>query len=120
MKDYNLLIKYVQRSLSDDLLNSKWKQQKNYHRLSGHCYIAAESLWHLIGASKSGYFPKVISKDDWTHWYLENGRGQKLDPTKEQFLNEQIPYEKGRKCGFLTKFPSKRAKIVIDRVNKIL
>ncbi|AXQ68317.1 hypothetical protein HOT99_gp300 [Caulobacter phage CcrBL10] len=55
--------------------------------------------------------------DGGTHWWLANAAGQRLDPTAEQYLIEgcEPPYAAGRPCGFLTKQPSKRAAVVIDR-----
>jgi phage gp45-like len=90
--------------------------------LSGHCYVAAEALWHLIGGKKSGFVPQVLSHGSWpkglnpgeTHWFLRRGR-KILDPTAGQFETE-IDYDKGRGTGFLTREPSNRAKTVMERV----
>tara|TARA_A100001201_G_scaffold103047_1_gene88390 strand:- start:5520 stop:14852 length:9333 start_codon:yes stop_codon:yes gene_type:complete len=90
----------------------------------GHCYVAAESLWHLLGAKESKYKPQRLSfevnGEKYTHWYLKNDRGEIVDPTAEQFkvMDIRIPYELGVGNGFLTKEPSKRSQIVINRVNE--
>jgi hypothetical protein len=89
--------------------------------LKGHCYIATEALFHLLKDNKR-WKPMCASYNDEhgkaTHWWLVNkDNGNILDPTKEQYLPDEPPYHLGRGCGFLTKNPSKRAKIIINRVN---
>jgi hypothetical protein len=121
------LVRLIQRNLTDDLLSTAWGRLRDPgNPLSGHCYIAAEALWHLIGGPQSGFVPHVLSSRLWpeglnpgeTHWFLRRvkGRGRKiLDPTARQF-NVPIAYDRGRGNGFLTTAPSKRAKILIERV----
>lgn len=113
------LIKQIQKSLTPDLLKGRWKQQSN--PLQGHCYVACEALYHLL-PNKQDYKIMVASYSDeigkCTHWWLEHRHTMKrLDPTKEQYLPNQPPYQIGRATGFLTKKPSKRSCIVIKRVN---
>jgi hypothetical protein len=115
------LIAKIQRSLSDDLLSPAWRELRTSNPLSGHCYIAAEALWHLIGGKASGYQPHVMTHATWpagldpgeTHWFLRKG-GSILDPTAGQF-DGGVEYDKGRPCGFLTKEPSRRAQTLIER-----
>ena len=117
------MIDLVQKSLTDDLLRGRWKNKDdNSHHTDGHCYVAAEALWHLLGIDKyQSYVASYIDKGGKaTHWWLRNKiTGEYADPTKEQYLhiNEVPPYHIGKRAAFLTKLPSKRAKIVIDRVN---
>jgi hypothetical protein len=48
------------------------------------------------------------------HWYLVSPDGYVWDVTALQF--ETLPdYDAGRGRGFLTRYPSKRAQILIDR-----
>lgn len=122
MTEQEILVKRIQSVLSPDLLNKEWLK-KQTHPLSGHCYVASEALWYLL-EDNSEWKPMMASCYDEgekiTHWWLENKiTGEILDPTKEQYENESPPYLVGKGCGFLTKTPSKRAKIVIDRINKI-
>jgi hypothetical protein len=49
------------------------------------------------------------------HWWIEDERGNVIDLTAEQFATP-VPYDQGRGRGFLTRDPSKRAQVVIDRV----
>ena len=108
-------LKLVQACLTDDLLSPKWKRLRSRHAMSGHCYVAAEALYWLLGGPKSGYTSCVLRLDtERTHWFLRRG-DEILDPTAEQF-SERVPYELGRGSGFLTKGPSRRARIVMERV----
>jgi hypothetical protein len=116
----NQIIDIIHKNLSPDLLQGKWKTQTN--PLEGHCYIASESLWHLL--DKENYQPYCATYYDetgrCTHWWLVHKYFNIIaDPTSGQYLPEKPPYNIGRKANFLTKHPSKRAKILIDRVNNI-
>ena len=119
----NHLIFYIQSSLSPDLLRGQWRR-KNNNTLKGHCYVATETLYYLLGDKSSGYKPCLLTHTLWpeglkpgeTHWFLRKGN-KILDPTAAQFT--LVPtYSNGRGCGFLTKGPSKRTKTVIDRIVK--
>jgi hypothetical protein len=87
--------------------------------LEGHCYIAAEALWHILG--KDEWKPMCASYIDETgmkatHWWLVHRvTGEIADPTREQYLPDSPPYHLGTGRGFLTQHPSKRARIVIRR-----
>ncbi len=115
------LIKAIQKSLTSDLLSKQWRPFADEY-CTGHCYIAAEALYHLIDGADAGLKVFVASYEEGTHWWITNNKGKIFDPTKIQYTayGEQPPYEKGRRGGFLTKQPSKRAQIVIDRVREIL
>lgn len=119
--DVNQLIKQIHSVLTPDLLSKRWKNQS--HPLEGHCYVAAEALWHLL--KKSNWTPFCASYIDEngqkaTHWWIKNKKTNKIkDPTKEQYYPDNPPYHLGKPCGFLTNFPSKRAKTVIDRIKRL-
>jgi GNAT superfamily N-acetyltransferase len=109
------LVNHVQQSLSDELRGSKYRANPN--TLAGHCYVASESLYHLLGGYESGWVPQNIRHENDSHWYLKHkDTDEILDPTADQF-ETPVPYENGRGKGFLTKNPSKRAAQVIERVN---
>lgn len=124
----NTLISKIKRNLTPDLLKGIWKNDdpKNY---SGYCYVATEALWWMLGGPDSQYTPYVLGNKDWpevlnkgeTHWFLKSKVGKKIiDPTKEQFGDVVIPYEKGHPNGMMN-YPvggSKRAKILIARISK--
>jgi len=109
----------VQQNLTPDLLRGRWrKQTKSAHPLEGHCYVAAEALFHLLGFQ---WKPMCAVYEDEggkaTHWWLVNRfTGEIADPTREQYLPDSPPYHLGKGCGFLTRTPSKRAQIVLKRI----
>ena len=114
------LIKKVQKYLTPDLLRGRWREQSN--PLEGHCYVAAEALYHAL-PDKQNWKPICASYNDeigkCTHWWLQNKKtGEILDPTKEQYYPDSPPYYLGRGSGFLTKFPSKRAQFILNSINK--
>ena len=115
----------VGEALSPELLKGQWKKDAQDNRYAGHCYIASESLYHLVGGKNTGWIPCFLNNKKWpdelnkgeTHWFIKNREtGEILDPTSKQFKKD-IPYHKAIGCGFLTKKASNRAQIIIDRVN---
>lgn len=113
------LVLLIQQQLSPDLLKGRWTEQT--HPLQGHCYVAAEALWHMLG--RKGWTPVRASYTDGkgkaTHWWLRNDKTRKiLDPTAAQYAPNQPPYALGVGSGFLTKQPSKRAQELIKRVKQ--
>ncbi len=116
MKNNKNLFKLIRASLTDDLRKKPWRGSDNH--FSGHCYVASEAAYHLLGGKNAGIKPCSIKHEGCTHWFL-NWNGEIIDLTVEQF--DEIPkYEKARGRGFLTKLPSKRAQILISRVLKRL
>lgn len=117
------ICRLVASVLTPHLLNPRWtKLATPGHRLSGHCYIAAESVYHAFKGRHSGLVPHLLTHAHWpaglnpgeTHWFLRGPRGGIIDPTASQFTR-RIDYAAGRPCGFLTSRPSKRAQIVLSR-----
>lgn len=114
------LIKKIKENLTPDLLKGKWKHQSS--PLSGHCYVATEALYHSL-KDKENYKPMYATYTtnfgDGTHWWLQHKEtGERIDITASQFRPTFLEhlYWEGRGAGFLTKNPSKRAKILMDRV----
>lgn len=109
----------VQASLTPELLREPYRSAYTASNpTAGHCYVAAEALWHLLDAKASVWRGIVApDPDGGTHWWLGTREGWRLDPTADQYLCAGLepPYAAGRPCGFLTKHPSKRAAVVIDR-----
>jgi hypothetical protein len=116
-------IALVQNALSPDLLKGRWTVvPPDAHATEGHCYVAAEALWHLLG--REHWQPMCASYQDEhgpaTHWWLVHKvTGRRGDPTREQYGEQEPPYHLGRKAGFLTKQPSRRAQIVLDRIASV-
>jgi len=118
------LIRHLQSALTPELLKPAWRTRAaNEHLTFGHCYVVTEALYHLYGRSR-GYEPRVVQVPelDTTHWWLQNAEGKVLDGTAEQFTTKgiEIPYARGRGSGFLTKEPSKRCKILIQRAGFVI
>ena len=112
-RDLRKLVKKLESHLTDDLRRPPYKGSSN--PLTGHCYVASEALYHLLGSRD--WVPCNIQHEGGPHWYLKNKvTGEILDVTAGQF-ETPVPYEKGRGKGFLTKEPSKRAKELLRRLN---
>ena len=56
-----------------------------------------------------------IKHENSSHWFLKNKLGKIIDLTAGQ-LTTPVPYEKAIGKFFLTKKPSKRSRILIDRI----
>lgn len=110
----------IQDALTDDLRRPKYRGNPN--RLAGHCYIASEAAYHLLGGSAT-WIPTFIRHESEPHWYLrsrfKDGRPGNiyLDITEDQF-STPVPHRDGKGKGFLTRLPSNRARILIARAWK--
>lgn len=109
------LVDAIRFALTDELR----KPGYGSHPMAGFCYIASEAYYHILGGKASGYTPCTINHEGANHWYLRGKSGEIIDLTADQFKTTPN-YSKGRGRGFLTKRPSKRAQVVIDRVQETL
>lgn len=123
------LVSRARLALSPDLLKGIWRvKNAQGHPMTGHCYVATEALYHLLGGKEAGWKSMMMSFDndcDWgpvelPHWWLENVDGRRIDATSDQFASP-VPYERGRHKAFITNEklgdkPSKRARILIARL----
>ncbi len=100
-------IDLIRKNLSDDLL------KPGYER-GAHCYVASEALYHILGGKSAGLKPMNIKHEGVQHWFLLSITGVVIDPTADQF-SAPVPYDRARGRGFLTKKPSKRAQVLIER-----
>lgn len=116
------IISLMQQCFTDDLLNPKYRNMPRDTPAEGHCYAAAEALYHALGGQKSGYTPQYapFTKNGvaMTHWWLRSKDGTIVDPTASQFtaIGMTPPYEAGKSAGFLTRLPSKRATLILSQV----
>ena len=109
---HDTLVQQVRDNLTPDLLKPGYGGD---NPVQGHCYVASEALYHLVGGARSGLKPKRMRMPDGAvHWWLEDAEGNVIDPTHDQYA--EIPYEEGRGGGFLTREPSKRAQALIRKV----
>jgi hypothetical protein len=118
---FDQIISSVQRSLTPDLLRPEYRGRNATNPMFGHCYVATEAFYHLTKEECPGRFSIYHGKDDdgIVHWWLhDNYEIRIVDLTADQYLslNRKPPYEKGRAGFFLTKNPSKRAVIVMEKV----
>lgn len=101
----------------DDLRRAPWKGSENPY--AGHCYIVAEAMYHHGKAIGYNVRPMFIRHEGQPHWFVEAeivpGGWQYIDPTASQF-ETPVPYELAKGKGFLTKQPSKRARILMERM----
>lgn len=113
----------IKAALSDDLLSPQRRKEIRLERLSlearrvrGHCYVATEAAYHLFGR-ELGYAPeRVRCYDGDTHWWLRNKYTDHIiDPTAEE-IDGKFDYGCGRPGGFLTREPSRRCRILMQRV----
>ncbi len=116
------LIPKIQKCLTPDLLKKEYRAENSSNPMFGHCYVASEVLYHTLGATSN--YSAACGKDDRgiVHWWIvDNSTGEIYDATADQYLSKGLtpPYSKGRKTGFLTKLPSKRAQIVLARLEKM-
>ena len=113
---FDEVVRRVREVLSTrpDLLRPAYraKVREGAHALTGHCYVACEAVYHAT----RGALPMFVRHEGGPHWFLLMG-GRVVDPTVEQF---QTPpnYSAGRRAAFLTKAPSKRARIVLAEIGR--
>jgi hypothetical protein len=101
----------ITKYLTDDLRRPEY--QGNPNRLAGHCYVACEVVFHLNPGKYHSYF---IRHEGLPHWFLRDAKtGRIVDPTASQFKT-RVSYISGVRKGFLTSEPSKRARVVLERI----
>ena len=103
----------VRSALTDDLRHPKYRGNPSPY--AGHCYVASEAVYHLLGGKTAGYVPQFIRHEGQPHWFLRSPDGRVIDPTRDQFKTP-VPYDKAKGKGFLTSKPSARAARVLLRV----
>jgi len=101
----------------NDLRRRPW--QDHPCPVAGHCYVASEALYHLLGGAAAGFTVHFIRHEDAPHWFLRDPAGQVLDLTAAQF-ETSVPYEEAKRKGFLTKRPSARAGDLAQRAGYFL
>lgn len=109
----NKVVRAVLDALDDRLRRPPYRGAAN--PVTGHCYVASEALYHLLGGRQAGWTPMFVMHEGAPHWFLKNVDGRILDATAGQFRTP-VPYGHARGKGFLTRQPSKRARVVMDRI----
>ena len=109
-----LVEEILQSSVGDRLRLPKYRGDANPFR--GHCYVASEALYHLLGGKEQGWKPMFLKHEGENHWFLQKN-GLIIDITVSQF-KKFPPYDNAIGKGFLTKKPSKRARTIISIVKE--
>ena len=111
------MIDRITAALTPDLLREPYRSRvaAGAHPLTGHCYVASEALYHLLGGKAAGLKAMSIQHEGGAHWWIRDADGNDIDLTAAQFA-APVPYHRGVGKGFLTRAPSKRAQVVIERV----
>jgi hypothetical protein len=115
--DHKRVEQAVRRALSPELLHEPYRsrvQAGGCDPMTGHCYVASEALFHLLGGKRAGWTPMFVRHEGEPHWFLRGPKGQMVDITSSQFRTP-VPYETAKAKGFLTLEPSARARAVIER-----
>lgn len=115
--DISGAIQAVRSVLTPDLLKPSLRNSD--HPYYGHCYVAAEAVYHLTGCTLEVWRAK--DNEGIVHWWLKDALGNRYDPTSDQYYDrgKEPPYDSGRRAAFLTgNQPSKRCQIVLERVLK--
>jgi hypothetical protein len=102
---------------SPDLLRMEYRLAVNAgaNPLTGHCYVVTEALWHALGVERRDWCPETVRHEGSVHWYLRNWHTREIiDATASQF-DTPPPYDLGRRRGFLTRQPSRRARELLRR-----
>ncbi len=107
-----LVLVALRQHLTKELVASKFRRP---HPMAGHCYHASEALFHLWGGKAGGWTSMRITHEGVSHWYLQHEVGIVVDPTVDQFTAAPN-YARGHGCGFLTKKPSKKAAVLLNRL----
>lgn len=109
MRQINRMMDAVKSHLSD-----RAPHQGAACHLSGNCYVQAEALHHLLGGEQTGWVPHTLQVDGGPHWFLRHKHsGTILDPTRPE---TPLSYDQGKFTAFLTKQPSKRTQVVLNRI----
>ena len=112
----NQIAAAIRSVLTPDLLKKEFRGGS--HHLSGHCYVASEAFFHLLGGPASKYKSMFIRHEGSPHWWIKGPNGKIFDLTAEQFKSP-VNYAQSRGLGFRTKGPSKRAVEVMKRVAQL-
>lgn len=108
------LIRRLRTTLSPDLLHPRHRTG-GVGPAAGHCYVASEALFVLLGGRGAGYRPHAVRHEGAVHWYLVADDGSIVDATADQFVTP-IPYAAGRGRGFLTRQPCSRTREILRRM----
>ena len=119
-----VLIEKIKSQLDLDILKMKNPKKVTVSDTEkGTCglysYIGNEALYHLLGGKTNGLTAMIKRVNNDTHWYLRDKDGKYLDVTKDFFTEDPIDYSSGRGTGFLSKRPSKRTQVLLNKIDTL-
>jgi hypothetical protein len=101
---------------SPDLLNEKYQDSdRSRFILNGLCYVMSECMYHLFPNKLTPY--RILWDNGGTHWFLKSQDGTIIDtiaPDGREACSHS-DYARAERKNFYSKYPSKRAKILLDR-----
>ena len=96
--------------------------KRNSNPVAGLCYVASEAVYHLSEDPLQPMTVRFGSLPGDTHWWLTNPAEDDriIDVTGGQFDEHALfsVYSAGRRAAFLTKYPSKRCRLILDRIDR--
>lgn len=111
------LINIIIETIDDSFLKPQYRKIVNRNKFTGHCYVATEALYYMLtDEEKSQYKPAIMKVNNITHWVLRNTlNGNIIDITREQF-DFDLNYSTLKNAAFLTRLPSKRTQILLNKI----
>jgi hypothetical protein len=96
------------------MLNKPWDKKWSKERpTTGYCYVVSEFVFHYLAPPGCKVMRLYVPETDIKHWFIQWPDETIVDLTMDQFDN--VPdYSKAKGAGFLTKEPSKRAKVLAE------
>lgn len=118
-------IKHVRAVLTNDLVDSGWKEKNREVNLIEHSAHVVEAIFFLLGRSKSGLIPCYRINDDGSKsWWLEDSNGYIFDPTfdSSKCCIQSNDYQKHASAYNLIDHSriSRKARIIIERYNEAI
>lgn len=90
-------------TLRSDLLLPAWQfrhqEDDDCDALAGHCAVASEAFYWLVGGAPAGYTPMHVRHEGASHWWIRGPHGETWDLTARQFRTP-VPYDQSRGTGF--------------------
>lgn len=120
-KQEKMIFELVRSELSDEFVSEEYRGKVN-SPYCGHCHHATLAMYSLLGGKDNGYkVRKAIDELKIKHYWLENAKGEIIDPTAEQYtdLDRNLPYNNRVNSGVSYR-RTKAANAIIKRVSEKL
>jgi len=120
-KQEKMIFELVRSELSDEFVAEEYRGKVD-SPYCGHCHHATLAMYSLLGGKDNGYkVRKAIDEFEIKHYWLENAKGEIIDPTAEQYtdLGRNLPYNNRVNSGVSYR-RTKAANAIIKRVSEKL